>query len=69
MENKKTLRPFGMRDKIGYALGDLGCGLSFSLVSNYMFLFYAQIIGLESDVRLHVKAPRPMHDLIANWIF
>ena len=38
-----------MRDKIGYALGDLGCGLSFSLVSNYMFLFYTQIIGLESE--------------------
>lgn len=49
MENKKTLRPFGMRDKIGYAFGDLGCGLSFSLVSNYMFLFYTQIIGLESE--------------------
>ena len=48
MENKKTLRPFGMRDKIGYAFGDLGCGLSFSLVSNYMFLFYTQIIGLEA---------------------
>ena len=23
----------------------------------------------DAGVRLHVKAPRPMHDLIANWIF
>ncbi len=42
------LRPFGIRDKIGYAFGDFGCGLSFSLVSNYMFLFYTQCIGLSA---------------------
>lgn len=44
--SNQTLRPFGMRDKLGYAMGDLGCGLSFSLVSNYMYLFYTQCIGL-----------------------
>ncbi len=48
MENKKTLRPFGMRDKIGYAFGDLGCGLSFSLVSTYMILFYMQVVGISA---------------------
>lgn len=37
-----------MRDKWGYAFGDLGCGLSFSLVSTYMLLFYTQYIGLET---------------------
>ncbi len=42
------LRPFGMRDKIGYAMGDMGCNLSFSLVSSYMFLFYTQCIGLSA---------------------
>lgn len=46
MEKTKKLRPFGMMDKVGYAFGDLGCGLSFSLVSNYMFLFYTEFIGL-----------------------
>lgn len=49
MENKKALRPFGMRDKIGYAFGDLGCGLSFSLVSTYMLLFYTQYIGVSTE--------------------
>ena len=48
MEKTKELRPFGMRDKVGYAFGDLGCGLSFSLVSTYMLLFYTQFIGLET---------------------
>lgn len=48
MEKQKTLRPFSMRDKWGYAFGDLGCGLSFSLVSTYMLLFYTQYIGLET---------------------
>lgn len=48
MEKTKKLRPFGMIDKVGYAFGDLGCGLSFSLVSNYMLLFYTQVIGLST---------------------
>ena len=25
MDQKKTVRPFSMKDKIGYTLGDLGC--------------------------------------------
>ncbi len=48
---EKTLnkiRPFGMMDKMGYAMGDLGCNLSFQLVSTYMYLFYTQCIGLSA---------------------
>lgn len=41
-------KPFGMQDKLGYAIGDLGCNLSFQLVSSYMFLFYTQCIGLSA---------------------
>ncbi len=48
MENNKSLRPFGMRDKIGYAFGDMGCNFSFQLVSSYMYLFYTQCIGLSA---------------------
>ena len=46
MQTAEKLRPFGARDKIGYAMGDLGCNLSFQLISSYMFLFYTQCIGL-----------------------
>jgi len=49
MENSNMKqKPFGMSDKIGYSLGDLGCNLSFQLISSYMFLFYIQCIGLSS---------------------
>ena len=42
MQTAEKLRPFGARDKIGYAMGDLGCNLSFQLISSYMFLFYTR---------------------------
>lgn len=39
-------RPFGMRDKVGYALGDFGCQMSFALITTYLADFYTQYIGL-----------------------
>lgn len=48
MDNQKRLKPFGVRDKIGYAFGDMGCNFSFQLVSSYMYLFYTQCIGLSA---------------------
>ena len=41
------IRPFGWRDKLGYAMGDMGCGFSFQLVSTFMQLFYLQYIGIK----------------------
>ena len=49
MNNTKTLRPFGWRDKLGYAMGDMGCGFSFQLVSTFMQLFYLQFIGISPN--------------------
>ncbi len=49
MENKKSIRPFGWQDKLGYAMGDMGCGFSFQLVSTFMQLFYLQFIGLSPN--------------------
>ena len=46
MNNTKTLRPFGWRDKLGYAMGDMGCGFTFQLVTAFMQLFYLQYIGI-----------------------
>ena len=34
MEQKN--KPFGMRDKIGYAFGDFGCNMSFAFINNYL---------------------------------
>ncbi|MGN0539273.1 MAG: MFS transporter [Candidatus Fimenecus sp.] len=45
---EQKVRPFGIRDKLGYALGDCGCNFSFQLVSTYMLLFYTQCVGLKT---------------------
>ena len=44
-----AIRPFGWGDKIGYALGDMGCNFSFQLVSTFMQLFYMQYIGIPTE--------------------
>lgn len=47
MSNKQSQRPFGMRDKIGYALGDFGCNMSFAFINNYLMLFYVTCMGIK----------------------
>ena len=47
MSKTNTIRPFGWQDKLGYAMGDMGCGFSFQLVSSFMQLFYLQFIGID----------------------
>lgn len=37
---------FGIKDKIGYALGDFGCNLSFVMVSTYFMVFYVTVMGI-----------------------
>lgn len=43
---EKTIRPFGWRDKIGYALGDFGCNMSFAFINSYMMLFFVTCLGI-----------------------
>jgi glycoside/pentoside/hexuronide:cation symporter, GPH family len=40
------IKPFGMRDKIGYMMGDFGYMFSFSFVSSYMMLFFVTSLGI-----------------------
>ncbi len=48
METKeKKLRPFGIRDSIAYAAGDLGCNMSFALKGT-MALFWTQVMGMSA---------------------
>ena len=46
---RNNVRPFGWQDKLGYAMGDMGCGFSFQLVSTFMQLFYMQYIGVGEE--------------------
>jgi GPH family glycoside/pentoside/hexuronide:cation symporter len=42
----KAIRPFGMRDKIGYMFGDLANDLFFIFIASYLMVFYTDIIGI-----------------------
>ena len=48
MDNKKQHRPFGIRDSLAYAAGDLGCNMSFALKGTIMPLFWTQVMGLSA---------------------
>ncbi len=41
-----SIRPFGMKDKIGYAFGDFGNDFTFILSSSFMLKFYTDIMGV-----------------------
>ena len=41
-----TVRPFGMRDKIGYAMGDFGNDFTFILSSSFLLKFYTDVMGV-----------------------
>ena len=43
MDQKKTIRPFSMKDKIGYTLGDLGCCFTEQYRAMYLSIFYTLI--------------------------
>ena len=67
METKNTLRPFGWRDKVAYALGDFGCNRSFSLkgtVQTFWLVFMALETGLLSVLLLLVQIWDAINDPI-----
>lgn len=43
-------RLFGMRDKLSYAAGDLGCNMSFALKSSIMAIFWTQFMALGEEL-------------------
>ena len=46
MKTTKEPRPFGIRDSVAYAAGDLGCNMSFALKGT-MSIFWTQFMGLD----------------------
>ncbi|MCI9437008.1 MAG: MFS transporter [Lachnospiraceae bacterium] len=49
-EITEDVRPFGIRDKIGYMFGDFGNDFSFIFASNYLMVFYTKVLGLSGYV-------------------
>lgn len=41
------VRPFGWKDKIGYAAGDFGNNMSCAIITSYMLLYYVNVLGVD----------------------
>lgn len=39
-------RPFGWKDKIGYAFGDLGNCFVLGLVNSFLMIYYTNVLGI-----------------------
>ena len=48
VKNVKNAPPFGMKDKIGYMLGDLGFNSLQTIVNAYLMLFCVNILGIQA---------------------
>ena len=46
MKRQTTSPPFGIRDKLGYLLGDFGNDFTFIFASSYLMVFYTKVLGL-----------------------
>ncbi len=46
----KEARPFGIRDKIGYLLGDFGNDFTFIFASTFLLKFYTDVMGVSAYV-------------------
>ena len=44
------VRPFGMRDKIGYMFGDFGNDFTFILSSTFLMKFYTDVMGVSAGI-------------------
>ena len=67
MKTQNKLRPFGMRDKLAYAAGDLGCNMSFGLkstVQTFWLVYMMMETGLFSVLLLLVQAWDAINDPI-----
>ncbi len=47
---QSSARPFGLRDKFGYAFGDLGNDFSFILAASFLLIFYTNVLGISAAV-------------------
>lgn len=55
----RTIRPFGWRDKIGYAAGDLGNDMTFMIQAFFLMVYFTKVIGIDpAHVGLMVMAAR-----------
>ncbi len=50
MTGQKQVKPFGIKDKLGYLFGDFGNDFTFILSSSFLLKFYTDVMGVEAAV-------------------
>ncbi|MCB0911564.1 MAG: MFS transporter [Propionibacteriaceae bacterium] len=50
VDQTRSLRPFGLRDKLGYAFGDLGNDFTFILAASFLLIFYTNVLGISAAI-------------------
>lgn len=45
-----AVRPFGIRDKIGYLCGDLGTCFILGLVNSFLMIYYTNVLGISGVI-------------------
>lgn len=50
MSQKLNVRPFGMRDKLGYMFGDFANDFTFILSSSFLLKFYTDVMGIDAYI-------------------
>lgn len=48
MKKQNKVEPFGLRDKLGYLLGDFGNDFTFILSSSFLLKFYTDVMGVSA---------------------
>ena len=49
-DSNASVRPFGMKDKLGYMFGDFGNDFTFILSSSFMLKFYTDVMGISAGL-------------------
>ena len=50
MNQQKTFRPFGWRDKVGYMIGNVGNDFTFIFASLFLTVFYTDVLGINAGL-------------------
>ena len=50
MKTNSNVRPFGIKDKLGYLFGDFGNDFTFILSSSFLMKFYTDVMGVSPAV-------------------
>ena len=46
----KKIKPFGIKDKIGYMFGDFGNDFTFIFASSFLMVFYTKVLGISAEM-------------------